>query len=59
LKQNLNKFQGSTSISSSAFFDKPEENDSGQVMDNLKDFVSNAGEKWLSKIPGLSGYFNK
>jgi len=55
----LNKFSGSSSISSSAFFDKPEEQGSGQMVEGIKDFVSNAGEKWLSKIPGLSGYFNK
>ena len=56
LKQNLNKFTGSQSISSSAFFDKEEEAGSGQVMDNLKDFVSNTGGKIMNK---LSGYWNK
>jgi hypothetical protein len=43
LKQNLNKFSGSSSISSSAFFNKPEENNSNQVLENVKDFVSGAG----------------
>ena len=47
------KFQGASSISSSAFYNKPEEAGSGEVMDNLKDL----GGKLFGKIQGLSGYF--
>jgi hypothetical protein len=56
-KQNLNKFSGASSISSSAFFNKEEESNGGaQVIENLKDFVSSTGGKLFGKI---QGYWNK
>lgn len=58
LKTNLKKFTGASSISSSAFFDKQAEEggSGGQVIDNLKDIVSNASGKLFGK---LQGYWNR
>jgi hypothetical protein len=57
LKQNLNKFQGSQSISSSAFFggeqDSPTQDNK---IEKIKDIVSDVGEKLYGK---LSSYWSR
>ena len=55
MKQNLNKFSGSQSISSSALFGEQEQQDDGSVT-KIKDFVSDAGGKLYGK---LSSYWSK
>lgn len=60
LKQNLYKFSGSSSISSSAFFNKEEESNATQeTIDKLKDMVSKSGEVLYSKLSGISGLWKK
>ena len=52
LQQNLNRFSGASSISSSAFYNKDEQQESSgsAAMENIKDMVSNAGGKLFGQI---------
>lgn len=57
LKQNLNKFQNSSSISSSAFFGEKEET-GNETMGKMKDTVMDVGGKIYNKLSSW-GWGNK
>lgn len=56
LKSNLNRFQGSQSISSSALFGGQETATEDGHLEKIKDFVTDAGGKLYGK---LSSYWKK